>query len=178
MASVGGERVIDRVAAALRRTTDELLLVANDRAADGWLPGIRRIPDVLRDRGPLGGVHAALAESADPVLVVAWDMPFVTRELLAELRRRGRGGYAAVVPESAVGRLEPACALYTPECRYALEAWLSGGGSGAAAFLAQCPGAYVVSVEEVRRFGDPARLFFNVNTPAALEQAEALATAP
>jgi molybdopterin-guanine dinucleotide biosynthesis protein A len=153
-----------------------LLLVANDPAADAWLPGVRRIPDVLRDRGPLGGIHAALVQSANAILVVAWDMPFVARPLLAELRRRGRDGHAVVVPESADTRLEPTCALYAPACRRELEAWFDSGRTGATAFLTHCPSVHRMSVEEVTKFGDPARLFFSVNTPAALAQAEALAT--
>ena len=168
--------MIDRVAAALRQTTDDLLLVANDPAADAWLPGVPRISDVLRDRGPLGGIHAALAHSGSAILVVAWDMPFVAPPLLAELRRRGRAGHAIVVPESAEGRLEPACALYAPTCRAELEGWLGSGRTGATAFLWRCAGVHRVSAAEVAPFGDPVRLFFSVNTPAALEQAESLAT--
>jgi molybdopterin-guanine dinucleotide biosynthesis protein A len=164
------------VAAALRETTNDLLLVANDGAADAWLPGVRRIADVRRDRGPLGGIHAALAEGTNAILIVAWDMPFVAPSLLAELRRRGREGHAAVVPESVEGRLEPLCALYTAACRSELDAWLDSGRSGATAFLTQCPGVHRMSVADVTTFGDPARLFFSVNTPAALDQAEALAT--
>jgi molybdopterin-guanine dinucleotide biosynthesis protein A len=151
--------------------------VANDPLADVWLPGVPRIADLRRDRGPLGGVHAALAQGANDILVVAWDMPFVAPPLLTELRRRGRDGHAVVVPESADGCLEPACALYTPACRGDLAAWLDSGRSGASAFLGQCPGVHRLSVAEVTTFGDPRRLFFSVNTPAALEQAELLATA-
>jgi molybdopterin-guanine dinucleotide biosynthesis protein A len=173
---VGGERVIDRVSRALRETTDDLLLVANDPAADAWLPGVRRTADLLRDRGPLGGIHAALALRASVILVVAWDMPFVAPALLVELRRRGRAGHVAVVPESADGRLEPACALYAPACQRPLESWLESGRSGATAFLTQCPGVHRMPVAEVARFGDPSRLFFSVDTPAALERAETLAT--
>jgi molybdopterin-guanine dinucleotide biosynthesis protein A len=123
----------------------------------------------------LGGIHAALVQSASKILVVAWDMPFVPPALLAELRRCGRVGHVAAVPESADGQLEPTCALYAPACGRELEAWLDSGRSGAMAFLTQCPGVHRMSVAEVRKFGDPARLFFSVNTPAALEQAEALA---
>ena len=163
------------MAAALRETSDDLLLVANDPAGDAWLPGVPRIPDVRRDRGPLGGIHAALTQRSNAILVVAWDMPFVAPPLLAELRRRALAGPAAVVPESAEEQLEPTCALYTPACRWELEAWLDSGRSGATAFLAHCPGVHRMSVADVRRFGDPARLFFSVNTPMALDQAEALA---
>jgi molybdopterin-guanine dinucleotide biosynthesis protein A len=102
-------------------------------------------------------------------------MPFVSRALLAELRERGCEGHAAVVPESADGRLEPACALYAALCRAEIERWLDSGRSGAAAFLHQNPATHRISLAEVARFGDPSRLFFSVNTPAALKQAEALA---
>lgn len=172
---MAGTRVLDRVASALREATDDLLLVANDPAADAWLPGVPCVRDLRRQRGPLGGVHAALTHSNGAVLVVAWDMPFVAPALLAELRRLGRGGHAAVVPEGAGGRLEPACALYAPSSRLELERWLDGGRSGAAAFLLHCPGVLRLPLAEVSRFGDPARLFFSVNTPAALAEAEAFA---
>jgi molybdopterin-guanine dinucleotide biosynthesis protein A len=175
---VAGERVIDRVATALRAATDDLLLVANDSAADAWLPGVRRVGDVRRDRGPLGGVHAALTHCGGDVLVVAWDMPFVAPALLGELRVRARSGYSAVVPESAAGQLEPTCALYAESCRLDLERWLDSGRSGASAFLMQCPGVLRIPVAEVSRFGDPARLFFSINTREALEQAKAFAALP
>jgi molybdenum cofactor guanylyltransferase len=168
--------VVDRVAAALRETTDNLVLVANDPAADQWLPGVRRIADLRPGLGPLGGIHAALTHTAGAVLVVAWDMPFVAAALLAELRRRGREGHVAIVPESAPGRLEPTCALYSAACKTEIERWLDSGQSGAAAFLEQCPTAHRIPVSEVASFGDPLRLFFSINTPAALEQAEMLAT--
>jgi molybdopterin-guanine dinucleotide biosynthesis protein A len=38
--------------------------------------------------------------------------------------------------------------------------------------VAALPNASRVAEAEVRSFGDPARLFFNVNTPADLETAE------
>lgn len=174
LAIVGGERVVDRVAAALRETTDRLLLVANDPAADGWMPGIRRVSDVHRGVGPLGGIHAALAKSGGAALIVAWDMPFVSPALLSELRRLGGAGYTAVVPESAPGMLEPTCAFYAGESRPALDDWLDSGHSGAAEFLTRCAGVHRVPAAEVARFGDPARLFFSVNTPDALERAEAM----
>jgi molybdopterin-guanine dinucleotide biosynthesis protein A len=175
LALVAGSRVLDRVAKVLRSQTDGLLLVANDASADSWLPGVRRVVDVQPGRGPLAGIHAALLNAATAVLVVAWDMPFVAEPLLAELRRRGKSGRCAVVPESSAGRLEPTCAFYAPACASEIERWLSSGRSGAAAFLDQCPGVERVSVTEVERFDDPSRLFFSINTPAALQQAEALA---
>jgi molybdopterin-guanine dinucleotide biosynthesis protein A len=167
--------LIDRVAAALRGAADDLLLVANDAGADTWLPGVRRVTDVRPGLGPLGGIHAALASTKGAVLVVAWDMPFVSPALLSALRRIALARHCAVVPESAPGRLEPTCALYAQSCRAELERWLDAGSRNAAALLGDCPCVRVLSVEEASVFGDPDRMFFSVNTVAALERAETLA---
>jgi len=85
---VDGRRIIDRVASALRQVADDLLLIANAEGAETWLPGVRTARDVRVGCGALGGVHAALAAAGSDVLLVAWDMPFVT---------------AAVIPAHAYG---------------------------------------------------------------------------
>ena len=175
---VAGERIVDRVAKALAATTDALLIVANDPAADAWLPGVRRVPDVLPGLGTLGGIHAALAHAAGPVIVVAWDMPFVPASLLAELRELGEStGADAAVPESDSKRgLEPACAYYTPECRAPIEARLAAGDRRVVAFYDDVRVARL-DAERVARHGDPSRLFLNVNTPDDLARAERIAAA-
>ena len=74
---VGGRRILDRVADALRGATDAVILVANDPGADQWLPGVRVVPDLRPGHGPASGVHAALMATGTDVLVLAWDAPFV-----------------------------------------------------------------------------------------------------
>jgi molybdopterin-guanine dinucleotide biosynthesis protein A len=168
---VGGRRVIDRVADALRESADELLLIANDPAANTWLPNVRTASDVRPQLGSLGGIHAAIVRAAEPVLVVAWDMPFVSSALLRALRERGMRA-DAVLPESGSRRgLEPLCAYYSPACVPAIERRLDANDMRVVSFFED------VRVEripdyEVRRFGDPAILFMNVNTPDDLALAE------
>jgi molybdopterin-guanine dinucleotide biosynthesis protein A len=170
---VGGRRVIDRVADALREAADELLLIANDPAAHRWLPDVRTAPDVRPQLGSLGGIHAAIVRAAQPVLVVAWDMPFVPSALLRVLRHRGSATNAdAVLPESGSRRgLEPLCAYYSPACVPAIERRLDANDMRVVSFFED---VYVERVpeHEVRRFGDPAILFMNVNTPDDLTIAE------
>lgn len=164
---VEGARIIDRVAAALRGAADELLLVANDPGASTWLPGVRTAADVRRGEGALGGLHAALTHAGGhAVLVVAWDMPYASAGLLRALRAAGERGYEAVVPESETsGRgVEPLCAWYGPSCLPAIERCLDAGDRRMVSFfeavrLARLPAA------EVSQYGDPARIFFNVNRP-------------
>ncbi len=169
---VRGERIIDRVRAALEPVVDDLLLIANDPAASDWLPGVRCESDVLRDVGSIAGIHAALAHSGSAVLVVAWDMPFVPTALLRALRDAGRDADAAV-PESDSRRgLEPLCAYYAPACLAAIEARVAAGDRRVVAFYDDVRVARV-SAERVAELGDPAFLFMNVNTPEERDLAEA-----
>jgi molybdopterin-guanine dinucleotide biosynthesis protein A len=168
---VGGRRIIDRVADALRGSVDDLLLIANDSSGDAWLPGVARAEDVRPDLGSLGGIHAALVRAGSPVLVVAWDMPFVPPELLAQLRQRAEG-VDAVVPESDSKRgLEPLCAYYGLECVAPIERRLDAGDRRVIAFYEDVR-LRRLEASEVARFGDPAMMFMNVNTPAELARAE------
>ncbi len=174
---VGGRRIIDRVADALREATDDLLLVANDPAAGTWLPGVRHAGDVLAGVGGLGGIHAALTHAPGSVLVVAWDMPFVPSGLLRRLRELGAGADAAV-PESGSRRgVEPLCAWYAPSCRPAIERCVTAGDRRVVGFFDAVRVARL-RWAQVAAFGDPEWLFMNVNTPDELVRAEAHATTP
>ena len=63
----------------------ELLIVTNNPAAYAYL-NLPLVGDVLPDKGPLGGIYTALRAASQPhVLVVACDMPWLNRELLAHL---------------------------------------------------------------------------------------------
>jgi molybdopterin-guanine dinucleotide biosynthesis protein A len=171
---VGGRRIIDRVAAALREAADDLLLVANDPTAADWLPGVRCERDVLVGEGSLGGIHAALTHAAGPVLVVAWDMPFVPAGLLQRLRALGDDADVGV-PESGSRRgVEPLCAWYGSACLPAIERSIAANDRRVVGFfehvrVARLPAAVVSA------YGDPERLFMNVNAPDDLARAEAYA---
>jgi molybdopterin-guanine dinucleotide biosynthesis protein A len=169
---VHGVRIIDRVRAALEPVVDDLLLIANDDAAGAWLSGVRWERDVLRDVGSVAGIHAALIHAASPVLVVAWDMPFVPTALLAALRDAGRDADVAV-PESDSRRgLEPLCAFYTPACVSAIEQRIAAGDRRVIGFYDDVRVARL-GAGQVARFGDPALLFMNINTPEERILAEA-----
>lgn len=172
---VGGERVIDRVARALAPVTDSLLLIANDPAAAAWLPGVPTAADVRPGCGSLGGIHAALVHAGTSALVVAWDMPFVPQGLLRRLRALGETADVAV-PESGSRRgIEPLCAYYSPVCIAAIERRLDAGDRRVIAFYDDVRVARLEAAA-VRRFGDPERLFMNVNSPDELALAERYAS--
>ena len=97
--------------------------------------------------------------------------------LLAALRARGaRDDADAVLPESDGSRrgVEPLCAWYASTCLPAVTAALEAGDRRVIAFH-DAVRTVRIGIDEVRAFGDPSRLFANVNAPAELAWAEGIA---
>ena len=172
LARIGGERIADRVLRALRAAADDLLIVANHAEAAAWFPDDRVVTDDGPALGPLGGIATALAAAGGgAVLVVAWDMPFVTPDLLRELRRRGEAGASAVVPmHGADGQLEPLCAWYASAALASCRALLEAGMRRAGALADALPGAVRLGDDDLAPFGPPARLFTSVDSADQLTQ--------
>jgi molybdopterin-guanine dinucleotide biosynthesis protein A len=167
---VGGVRIIDRAAAALRDACNELIIVANDPAAGGWISGVRAVRDLRPESGPLGGLQTALANGGAAVLVLSWDSPFVPAGLVRALRDAGEAAEAdAAVPVSnSLWGFEPLCAWYRTSCRAAIDRRLDAGELRAA--------GWQDDVKTIRLdaspWGDPDEIFFNVNSSADLAMAE------
>jgi len=173
---VGGTRILDRVIRAVKEATGDIpLLIANAEDASEWQPDLKVIRDAIRDCGSLGGIYTALSAGEGPVLAVAWDMPFVSADLLKALIRRS-GSFDAVLPESRGEEevsLEPLCAVYGPGCLAPIRHRLADEDFRVQGFLDSVK-LGKLSCEEVQDFGDPSTMFFNVNTPEDLKQAEEL----
>lgn len=153
--------------------TAESILVANATDAAGWLPGVRVVSDVRPERGSLIGIHTALAVTNDDVIVVAWDMPFVSPGLLRYLVDASRAA-SAVVPMGPRGP-EPFCAVYTRAVLPIIEDSIVRGELRLTSLIERLPRSVAIPLSEVARFGDPARLFYNVNTADDLAAAERMA---
>jgi molybdopterin-guanine dinucleotide biosynthesis protein A len=162
---------------ALRAVTDRVVLAANDPAAPQWIAGLPIVRDRFPGTGGLAGVDAALRRAAGGALVVAWDMPFVSPELLRALVGAAHDhGADLVIPESdSPYGFEPFCAFYSQELALGLAAFLERGGGAAREFVRQVQRVHRLPIADVARVGDPRRLFFSVNTPEDLERARAMA---
>ncbi len=171
---VGGERILDRLIQVVQVATGSPpLLIANDDEARTWAEGLTVTPDLMPGCGALGGVYTALADSDAPVLVVAWDMPFVPEELLEALVKNA-GDYDVYLPESLGPKgVEPLCGVYGPGAAAPMRAALVDEDFRTDSFHDKVR-VGSLALDEVKAFGDPEMLFFNVNSPSELEQAEEL----
>jgi molybdopterin-guanine dinucleotide biosynthesis protein A len=155
-----GETLAARAAKRLAEVCGEVLIADGGRGL-----GLGSVPDGP-GRGPAAGLlGAARARPGRALLVLAVDLPFVPVALLEELACSD----ADLAVPNWSGGVEPLCALYRPAALAVLEERV-GQGKLSLWSLPETPGLVVrrLGEEELQRFGEPARIFLNLNRPEDL----------
>jgi molybdopterin-guanine dinucleotide biosynthesis protein A len=170
-----GKPLIARVLERLAPLADEILVITN-RPQEYQFLGVPLYMDIVAGRGALGGLYTCLSVAHNAlVAVVACDMPFVNRHLLAAMVDRLLSqDLDAVIPLTAQG-MEPLHAVYRREtCLPAVREALEGGAWKLIAWL---PAVRVLTLqpEEIAPFDPRGTAFWNLNTPEEFHQAEQLA---
>ncbi|MGD0425656.1 MAG: molybdenum cofactor guanylyltransferase [Candidatus Acidiferrales bacterium] len=139
--------------------------------------GLRAIADDGPRCGPLGGIATALrASDAEWNLIVACDLPYLTRKWLEYLLQRARDSDAeAVVPLNLAPAnkrgAEPLCAVYHKGAEQAMRRALERGVRKVTDGLAELR-VEVIEPAAWKGFDSDGLLFKNVNTPADYEEAK------
>jgi molybdopterin-guanine dinucleotide biosynthesis protein A len=134
--------------------------------------GLRVVADDFPGAGPLGGIATALrASGAEWNLIVACDLPYLTREWLAHLAERAlRSDGDAVLPMNDRGA-EPLCAMYRKRGEGAIREALGRGTRKVTDGLAQVRAGFIAPAEW-KGFDSDGLLFKNMNSPADYEEAK------
>jgi molybdenum cofactor guanylyltransferase len=134
---------------------------------------LRIVADDFPGAGPLGGIATALRTSiAEWNLVIACDLPYLTREWLEFLVTRAGGSEAdAVLPMNERGA-EPLCAMYRNRSTVAIREALDRGTRKVTDGLASVRTEFI-EPREWKGFDSDGLLFKNMNSPADYEEARA-----
>lgn len=167
---LGGEPIILRIARLVAGVVKADAVVIGRAALCDRL-SLTVVEDDWPGAGPLGGIATALRVSkAEWNLVVACDLPYLTRPWLNFLLARARRtGSDAVMPINFNGA-EPLCAMYHKHCEATLHSALKNGIRKVTDGLA---GLRLESIgpAEWRPFDPEGFLFKNMNSPADYEEA-------
>lgn len=158
----------------IRRTLDTLaplfprLMIISNRVGRYDSLGVPVYPDRVPDKGPLGGIYTALSRSADPVFVVACDMPFLNPDLIRYLLDRFKGHDAALFrsPDGS----HPLHAVYSPSILPVIEENLLKGHIKITRLLERID-RIEISTDEVRAIDPAGKFLTNLNTPEELAKA-------
>jgi molybdenum cofactor guanylyltransferase len=163
-----GLTLLARALAVARLVTADVRIVGDAAKFGAFAPVVE---DVFRECGPLGGIHAALrASAAELNLMLAVDLPFVSRGLIEYLITRARSSDAIVTVARAGGGWQPLCAIYRREfVDVAEKALLQGRYKIDTLFDMQR--TQVIDEDELTGRGFSREMFRNLNTPEELAQA-------
>jgi molybdopterin-guanine dinucleotide biosynthesis protein A len=166
----GGVALIVRTAKLVESAARWCAIVGDAVRLEGL--ELRVIEDDLPGAGPLGGIATALrASEAEWNLIVACDLPYLTREWLEFLIGRAlRSDAAAVLPMNERGA-EPLCAMYRKPTEGAIRAALERGVRKVTDGLADVHIEFI-EPREWKSFDSDGLLFKNMNSPADYEEAK------
>lgn len=163
-----GEIFLDRALKLLRTVAEDVRIVGDGKKFAGF--GCEVVEDVYRERGPLGGIHAALTSSGSELnLMLAVDLPLMKPEFLAYLIAEARKTDATVTVPNTAGGLQPLCAVYRREFAPIAEESLKAGKNKIDPLFAKVK-TRVVEEQEIVRAGFSAEMFRNLNTPEDLAE--------
>jgi molybdopterin-guanine dinucleotide biosynthesis protein A len=155
-----GRPLIEHVIESIRPVVGRMAIISNEPERLAYLE-IPCHPDSVEGLGPFGGVYTAMLLCVtDFALVVGCDMPEISADLIRYMASVS-GGYDVVVPRVG-GWYEPLHALYSKRCLPPAEKSIRAGNRQIVSFFTEVS-VRAVEEEEVSRFGDPARLFRNIN---------------
>ena len=161
-----GQPMVARVLARLAPQVDDILINANQHAAEYAAFGHRVIADAIGGfAGPLAGLQVGLTHARHPlVATVPCDSPFLPPDLVARLAAAMASHDAELAVARTFDQPHPVFALVRRAVLPHLTAFLAAGGRKIDAWYA------TLRIVEVA-FDDEADAFRNINTADELRQA-------
>lgn len=149
----------------IKKISEELSGFEEKIIARGNASGIEQVdwavvPDIYKEIGPIGGLHAVLSTcQSDAMFFVSCDMPLLQRNLVDYLCSFMDKETDAVISVSEDGRVHPLCGIYNKSVKDILEEQIQSGNYRMMALLDRLQVKYVkISSKEERQLS-------NINTP-------------
>ncbi|SHM35624.1 molybdenum cofactor guanylyltransferase [Flavobacterium chilense] len=102
---------IEHIIQAILPITDQIKLITTSREYD-YLP-YPKIPDIITDKGPLGGIYTALTNTETEFnLILSCDIPLISTELLLELISK-HNQEAEITVFASETRMHPLIGIYS-----------------------------------------------------------------
>ncbi len=163
-----GRTLLARALELARSVTADVHIVGPRDKFEAFAPVVE---DVYQNRGPLAGIHAALASSsAELNLMLGVDLPFLTPALLRFLLQQAEESGAAVTVPRIAGGYHPLCAVYRREFAVLADTALMQGRNKIDALFAETS-TRALDEPELARFAFTASMFENLNTREDWERA-------
>ncbi len=164
---VKGKRIIEHLIEELEQVVDDIIIISNEENYN-YL-GYRVYRDILKNRGPMGGIHTALTFSKTRKnLIVGCDMPFLNRSIFQFIVDNSFGFDIAVPINNE--KFEPLCAVYNSSCVERFSEHLKKNKLKIQDVLKE----FQTNSININNTKFDSRYFTNINTPEELSQINSL----
>lgn len=166
---LGGQTLLSRALAVVGEVTP-LVRVLGDKSKFAAFGPV--VEDIYPGCGPLGGIHAALRNTAtDLNVLLAVDIPFVGPEFLRYLIEESQASNATVTVPRSGGVFQPLCGVYRKNFAEVAEHALLAGKNKIGALFGEVK-TRVLEETDSSKAGFDLRIFRNLNTPEDWEEAK------
>ncbi len=139
LADFGGVTFLERSVSLLQSLVLDVTIISNPSRDYSFL-GCRVENDHIADKGPLGGLFTALTLfSENALLILACDMPYVSKESLQRLIQAHGQIHQATIFKSRGPKLQPFPGIYESSLKEAVAASVTGTALSMQVFLKQIP---------------------------------------
>ena len=177
LVQVGGRTILQRILDQLGPLADERLALVHDEELEAP-DGLRMVVDVREYAGPLpAAAHALTSVNGDLCILVAGDMPFVSREVFRYMLQLQAREAARVVVPLVDGHIESMHAVFRRQDLSDALKTAQREGEQRLFKVFESLDPRIVEEAELRSFDPELHTLFNVNSPEDLALAEELAAA-
>lgn len=168
---LNNKTIIEGIINKLKPIFKEIMIITNNVEDYGFL-GLKVIPDIVKDKGPLGGIYTGLKTSKDKNnFILAVDMPFINEELIKYMLTFD--SYDMVIP-GYNGYIEPLHSIYSKNVLPIIEKRLESNDLKLKNLAKKLKNIKYIGKQEIESFDAENICFFNINNKEDLEKAREL----
>jgi molybdopterin-guanine dinucleotide biosynthesis protein A len=160
---IGGRTIISRITETFNSVFDEIVIVTNTTDVFREYDNYIITGDKFLNKGPLGGIHAALTVTRrEALFVVAGDMPLLEKELIIRQIEFFNNDKCDILVPVMNNYIEPLHGIYRRSVMEILEEYLGGDNDYSMREFFKRTDVHYFPLEKT---GKSERAFTNINTP-------------
>jgi molybdopterin-guanine dinucleotide biosynthesis protein A len=164
---IEGKPIISRIIGIIGDIFEEIIIVTNTPGEFEEYDRFKIIRDRILNKGPLGGIHAALKESgSDALFVFAGDMPLLEKEIILRQIAHFNINSCDVLIPRVNNFNEPLHAIYRKSVLPMLEEYLAKNNTYALTEFCRKASTLCMQLDDSEQ---SRRAFTNINSPSDLE---------
>ncbi|MEO9004237.1 MAG: molybdenum cofactor guanylyltransferase [Ginsengibacter sp.] len=162
---LNGKSIVQTIIEQLQPAVDKITIVSNNIDYEKF--GLEVIPDLIKDKGPAGGIHGALSHTdTEQTFIVSCDMPNITTLAIQYMIEQST--HSEITLPVHHGKTEPLFGMYSKKCLPLWHQLIEQGMIKLQEMIAHF-NLLKINVDSIELFSDS--LFLNINDKNDLQKA-------